>query len=317
MRFAHCSDLHLLSLEGTRWLDFANKRWIGGLNLLSNRGRHYHPEVFEAMVEDFNRGEVDHVICTGDVTNLALEGEFAFARTHFDAITLGPQEVTVLPGNHDAYVARGADHFREAFSDYYEPDPEWIWDDGEKDVWPVVRVRGPVAIIALSTSLHTPWFTAYGRIGDCQIGRLRQALSDPRLRDKLRVVAIHHPPAGPPARSRVRGLRDRDALARVLADTGAELVIHGHEHRDMHHELHGPGGAPIPVRGIQSGTYEADRPERRARYRIFEVGEAGSGASGGHRVEYRQRVWDPEGRSFIDDVPAVTGEVASPAPALR
>ncbi|TMQ14040.1 MAG: metallophosphoesterase, partial [Deltaproteobacteria bacterium] len=41
MRLAHFSDLHLLSHDGARWLDLANKRWIGAMNLLSNRGRHY------------------------------------------------------------------------------------------------------------------------------------------------------------------------------------------------------------------------------------------------------------------------------------
>ena len=35
MRIAHCSDLHLLSLAGARALDFVNKRWIGGLNLIA------------------------------------------------------------------------------------------------------------------------------------------------------------------------------------------------------------------------------------------------------------------------------------------
>ena len=50
MRLAHCSDLHLLSHDGTRWLELANKRWLGALNLLSNRSRHYHVAAFEAMV---------------------------------------------------------------------------------------------------------------------------------------------------------------------------------------------------------------------------------------------------------------------------
>ena len=29
MRLAHCSDLHLLSHDGARWMELANKRWIG------------------------------------------------------------------------------------------------------------------------------------------------------------------------------------------------------------------------------------------------------------------------------------------------
>ena len=119
MRLAHCSDLHLLSLEGARLLDFANKRWIGGLNLLTSRGRHYHTRAFEDMVADFAPAGVDHVVCTGDITNLALEQEFRFARERFDRIGLGAHGVTVVPGNHDTYVAHGATHFAEIFPDYF------------------------------------------------------------------------------------------------------------------------------------------------------------------------------------------------------
>lgn len=309
MRVAHCSDLHLLSLNGARALDFVNKRWIGGLNLIANRGRHHHTEVFEAMVADFNRSAIDHVIVTGDITNLAFEEEFRFARRYFDAIELGPANVTVLPGNHDAYVARGAEYFAEHFDAYHRPDPDWIWPDGER--WPVVRVRGDVAVIALSTSLATPWFTAYGRIGEGQLERLRTALSDPRLAGRFRLVAIHHPPAGPRARSMVRGLRDREAFASVIAEVGAELVIHGHEHLDLYEELPGPGDRAIAVRGIQSGTYEAGNLERRARYRIYEVAAAAPGAIRPALATDIVRVWDPARARFVaEDTPSGEGMAA-------
>lgn len=303
MRVAHCSDLHLLSLTGARMLDFANKRWIGGLNLIANRGRHHHPALFEAMVADFNRSAIDHVVVTGDVTNLAFEDEFRFARRYFDAIELGPEHVTVLPGNHDAYVARGEEYFATYFDAYHRPDPDWMWPGGER--WPVVRVRGEVAIIAVSTSLATPWFTAWGRIGEAQLERLRAALTDPRVAGRFRLVAIHHPPAGPCARSMVRGLRDRDAFAAVIAEVGAELVIHGHEHLDLHERLPGPGDAAIAVRGIQSGTYEAGNPTRRARYRIYEVGPPAPGASRPALASDLLRVWDPTRARFVaEDAPS-------------
>lgn len=296
MRIAHFSDLHLLSLEGAKVLDFANKRWIGGLNLLTNRGRHYHTEVFEALVRDVNQLGIEHCICTGDITNLALEQEFVFARERFDQLSIGPREVTVLPGNHDAYVSKGGEYFAGYFADYVEPDEGWGFAEGP--AWPVVRQRDGVAIIGLSTSLTTPWFTAYGVIGDEQLERLASILADPRLADCFRIVAIHHPPAGSYARSRIRGLRDREALAEVLARAGAELVLHGHEHRDLHHTLPGTGDREIPVLGIQSGTYEAGNEDRRARYRIFDF-TAGAGRSAAPAIS--MRVWDPQRRDFVAD----------------
>ena len=299
MRLAHISDLHLLSLDGSRWLDFANKRVIGGMNLLMNRGRHHRNEIFEAMVDDVNALGVDHVVCTGDVTNLALEPEFRFAREHFERFALSPEQVTVIPGNHDAYVSRGAEHFQRFFATYFRADDGW--DQLDEDPWPAVRIRGPVAVLGLSTSMQTPWFTAFGRLGSEQLERLERMLADPRLADKLRIVAIHHPPAGTGSASRVRGLHDRARFARVLFERGAELVLHGHEHRDMRSTIDGPGGAPIPVRGIQSATYEdGQRDAFRARYRVYEVAEVE-----GQRprvVSETLRVWKPDAGRFSEDV---------------
>ena len=276
MRLAHCSDLHLLSHDGARWLDLANKRWIGAMNLLSSRSRHYHVAAFEDMVDDMNAQGVDHVLCTGDVTNLALRQEFAFARQKFDKLALGTNDVTVIPGNHDAYVAEGVPLFSEMFGDYATSDPGWEWEEDHRhsadDIlhWPIVRVRGELAIIGLSTSRQTPWFTAYGRIGEGQLARLRQALADPRLAGKARLVAIHHPPAGRRAMNKIRGLKDHAAFATILAEHGADLVLHGHEHQDLTESLPGPSGV-IPVRGIASGTYHHNKVDRIARYRVFEI----------------------------------------------
>lgn len=298
MRIAHCSDLHLLSLEGARLLDFANKRWIGGLNLLTNRARQYMSAVFEAMIADINAGEIDHVICTGDVTNLALEQEFRFARAFFDRIELGARRVSVIPGNHDAYVSAGRGHFSDIFADYHCSDDDWT----SQHAWPMVRVRGPVAVVGVSTSVATPWFTAYGRVGRAQLERLRAVLMDERLADKLRVVAIHHPPAGRAARNWVRGLRDFKAFARVVAEAGAEIVLHGHEHRDLRSELAGPDDRVIEVLGVQSGTYAVQGSHRTARYRIFEI-SAPDGAAGGraHVLGHKLRVWDEARGRFVDD----------------
>lgn len=299
MRVAHCSDLHLLSHDGARWLELANKRWIGAMNLLSSRSRHYHVRAFEAMVDDLNAQRFDHVLCTGDVTNLALRREFEFARGKFERLALGPANVTVIPGNHDAYVAEGVPLFAELFGPYATSDEGWAWTAADREGpgddlhWPIVRVRGELALIGLSTSRATPWFTAYGRVGAGQLARLRRVLADERLRGKLRLIGIHHPPAGRRAQSRVRGLRDHAAFAAVIAEAGAELIVHGHEHRDMHEVLASPAG-PVPVHGIASGTYHHNKPERIARYRVFHIVH---GKITGHHV----RVWNPASGGFEEE----------------
>lgn len=307
MRLAHCSDLHLLSHDGAKWLELANKRWIGAMNLISNRSRHYHVAAFDDMVADLNALGIEHVLCTGDVTNLALRREFEFARGKFDALTNGPINVTVIPGNHDAYVAEGVGLFAELFGPFAATDAGWEWtaddrapSDHENDLigdaprWPIVRIRGELALVGLSTSRQTAWFTAYGVVGEGQLARVGRVLADPRLAGKARVVAIHHPPAGPRAKSWIRGLRDHDAFAKVIADAGADLIVHGHEHRDMTEVLVGPGGSNVPVRGVVSGTYLHDKPAKTSRYRIFEI-------EGGKVVSDHYRIWNRDERRFMAD----------------
>ncbi len=307
MRLAHFSDLHLLSIDGLRWLQLMNKRWIGRMNLISNRSRHYHVSAFEDMVADLNTQGIDHVLCTGDVTNLALRREFEFARGKFDGLAHGKPNITVIPGNHDAYVAEGVGLFAELFEPFARTDSAWGWSAADRDDsdhegdlvggiprWPIVRIREGLALFGLSTSRQTPWFTAYGRVGKGQLARLERALLDPRLAGKFRLVAIHHPPAGPRAKSRIRGLRDHDQFAEVIARAGADLIVHGHEHRDMRESLAGPGDTTVPVRGIVSGTYFHDNPDKTARYRIFEI-------QNGTLVRDQTRIWDRDARRFMAD----------------
>lgn len=310
MRVAHCSDLHLLSLKGSRWLDFANKRWIGGLNLISNRGRHHLTHIWEAMMQDLNEQKVDHILVTGDVTNLALDQEFRFAKELFGRLDLGPKEITVIPGNHDAYVAEGAQFFRTHFGAFCQSDDEFAWADGHE--WPCIRKRGPLALFGLSTSLRTPWFTAYGVLGEEQCERLQEALQRPEFADCARLVAIHHSPAEPRARSRVRGLRDRKRLYSVLAEAGAELVLHGHEHLDLRAELPAKDGK-VPVRGIQSGTYDSGDANlhRRARYRIYEFANQPHEKARAGVISEELRLWDPDNQVFTRDEEALPPMIKS------
>jgi 3',5'-cyclic AMP phosphodiesterase CpdA len=142
-------------------------------------------------------------------------------------------------------------------------------------------------VIGLSTSRATAWFSAYGYVGDAQLERLGRILSDPRLHGKVRLVAIHHPPAGRRAKNAIRGLHDHEAFAKVIAAHGAEMIVHGHEHRDMTEHI-----GDVRVQGVASGTYEHDDPARTGRYRLYEV-------SDGKIRSAEVRVWDRKHDRFV------------------
>lgn len=102
-RLAHISDLHVLSPEGVHWRELLfNKRVTGWANTRLRRGRVFRRRHLEAVLNAASRA--DHVVITGDVTNLALDGEYREAVRLLDR-RAGAAEVTIVPGNHDLYLS--------------------------------------------------------------------------------------------------------------------------------------------------------------------------------------------------------------------
>src|SRR5688572_6178535 len=125
MRVAHFSDLHVLALDGVSRLRLLNKRFTGWVNLKLKRAHKHRPAYVRAIAREITQAKVDHVVITGDLTNLALEQEFEATRLLLeDELHLRPDQVTVVPGNHDLYT-RGAlrsRRFTTFFKHYLESD---------------------------------------------------------------------------------------------------------------------------------------------------------------------------------------------------
>jgi 3',5'-cyclic AMP phosphodiesterase CpdA len=267
---AHVTDPHFRGFAGAGPADFINKRAVGALNLVINRTRKHKMELLEALRQDMRAQAPDHLALTGDLSNVSLPGEWRAALAWIDTCGLAPASVSVIPGNHDAYVEAvvvGRD-FEKLFAAYMTSDVQ-VGGAGERADYPYVQLRDGIALVGVSSSVATGDLGAWGRIGDAQLVRLESALAAPELAGKTRVVLIHHPPVLH-KHGEERNLRDRAALAAVLARVGADLVIHGHDHDDQRATLAGPGGRPIPIVGGGSASYTGG-PERRSRYNLFEI----------------------------------------------
>jgi len=275
---AHLSDPHLAPMPRPRLTELASKRLLGFVNWHLRRKTCHRRDVLDALVADLSAAAPDHIALTGDLINIALEEEFAPARAWLDVVG-PPDRVTFVPGNHDIYV-RGTAHSAERhWGDYMRADDAATGPTH----FPFVRRRGPVALIGLSTGVPTLPFEASGWLGAAQIARLAELL--PQLAGMFRIVLIHHPPLG--RRPWHKRLKDAAPLLRVLAAQGAELVLHGHDHRRMFDWVDA-GSSRIPVVGVPSasaapGSHHVDP----AGYNLYRV----EGERGGWRCEMTVRGW--------------------------
>jgi 3',5'-cyclic AMP phosphodiesterase CpdA len=263
---AHLSDLHLAAQP--RLVELVSKRGLGFINWHRKRKKIHRPQVLDVITADLKRQSVDHIAATGDFANLSLPGEYARARAWLEGLG-SPADVTVVPGNHDVYV-RGVEAAPAAYwGDYMRG------DGANATSFPFVRRRRDVALIALSTALPTAPLLATGRLGDEQLRKLADALE--QTRGLFRVVLIHHPPKSPPRRY-LRRLTDAAALRRVLADYGAELLLHGHDHCRAVAWLDAPGGRKLPAVGTPSASASVPHgDENTGGYNIFHIdGEGGA-----------------------------------------
>src|SRR6185312_1807921 len=241
---AHISDPHIAPLPAPRLSELAGKRVTGYLNWLRGRNRVHRREVLDAIVADMKAAKADHIAVTGDLANISLTAEFINGREWL--ATLGkPAVVTVIPGNHDAYVRAAAHEPERYWADYMRGDGE------STATFPFVRKRGPLALIGLTTAVPTPWFDATGWLGGDQLARLGPLLDALKKENLFRVVLIHHPPVSPRERSKL--LRDAPDFLNAIAAHGAELVLHGHDHVHMLNWLKTPDGR-APAVGVPSAS---------------------------------------------------------------
>ncbi|WP_137045732.1 metallophosphoesterase [Pseudolabrys sp. FHR47] len=277
---AHLSDIHLSPLPPAHVLDLCSKRITGYLNWQRKRRFVHDPAVLGSIVADLKTQRPDHIAVTGDIANIGLEAEYAAGRGFLDALGK-PEQVSFVPGNHDIYVAECARFAARAWG------PFMTGDDGE--TFPYVRRRGPLAIIGLSTGVPTAPFQATGELGDGQLGALATLLD--RMRDEklFRVVLIHHPPVSDaPAYKR---LTDAGNFMHVIARHGAELILHGHDHRDMLNVIDGPNGARVPAVGVPSASAAPGLDKDNAGYHLYRI----DGAPGAWRCEMVVRAVSEDG----------------------
>ncbi len=266
-RLAHISDVHLGPLPDISYRELASKRMVGYVNWHRNRRHSLHDGIVASITNDIKAHNADHLAVTGDLVNLALDAELEMARLWLE--TLGdPNDVSVVPGNHDAYVPG-------AFGKCCRAWQRWMTGDDQttpvsRETFPYLRVRGNVALIGVTSARASAPFMASGYFKSGQAARLRAILDKTREAGLFRVVMIHHPPirAAVPQHKRLLGI---GRFQRVMLRHGAELVIHGHSHLPSLFHVQGPSG-PIPVIGVAATGQAPGGAKPAAQWNMFEIG---------------------------------------------
>ena len=257
---AHLSDPHIGPIATPRLRELLNKRGLGLINWYRKRHRHHHADVLGAIVRDMQAQSPDHIAVTGDLVNISLDTEFAGAARWLMSVGTA-EHVTLVPGNHDAYIRRASGWAAQHWGEYMRG------DDGAG--FPFVRRRGPLAIVGLTTSLPTGPFMATGHLGGEQLARLAEILITLSREALFRVVLIHHPPI-PNKRHYMKRLIDGPMFRALIAEHGAELVLHGHNHEQQLIWLGGPHGR-IPAVGVPSASAIISDHDEPAAYNLYQV----------------------------------------------
>jgi len=246
----------------------AGKRWSGYLSWRKKRRFVHRREMLDVLTAAVHDEDPVHVLVTGDLVHIGLPAEIDAAAEWLES--LGPPErVMLVPGNHDVYARDSWPAAAAAWAPYLGVAAA----ADAAGAYPVRReltVAGArLRLIGVSTAVPTPLFSAAGSLGAAQLERLESELDA----DACRCLLIHHPPL-PGMTSRRKGLRDAAALQALLHRRGAELILHGHVHRNAERE--GPGGARIFGTASASADTAAGAGDGAA-YRVFDIDRDAAG----------------------------------------
>jgi 3',5'-cyclic AMP phosphodiesterase CpdA len=259
-RIAHISDLHIPPLPRIRLKDLASKRLLGLFSWHHKWKSEHKQKILDALQSHINKMNPDHICVTGDITYTTLPAEVDKAE-QWMAQLAEANKISLIPGNHDAYVNGALDYAVEKWS-------RWMHDDDGETGFPYLHRRGPVNIVGLSSAVVTPPAISYGQIGQEQLEKTEKLLKKVQGEERPTILMLHHAPQDGAATEK-RALADRKDLQAILKRTPVDLVLHGHLHYPVHALLEGPQ-KPIPVLGAASASAIGKR-KAAAHYHILEL----------------------------------------------
>ena len=245
-RIAHLSDLHLLahSNTGVSAGDTVRKHFV-------SLGRAVDParraSVTLAALRRARRLGADHLVISGDLTELGLLSEMEVLAALLSDSGFAPDETTLVPGNHDRYA--GAENWARALSGVLLP---WA-TNAPREAGTCVDL-GSVRLLPLDVTRAQSVLRSAGFVTSSLIEGLGRRITDASMGRVPIAVVLHHPPfALPPIVHHVDGLIGWERLVGCVSSLGPLQFLHGHLHkpidRDLREGLPRVMGAPSLLQG--------------------------------------------------------------------
>ena len=225
----HISDLHFHSYP-KMLSEFNAKRVLGAANLLIRRAREFPVNRAELMVEKIKEMEWDHLVLSGDITQLSLEREFLQAREILDPLLTRKDRVTVIPGNHDRYVKidEGEDLFNKYFGEFF----------GNDEIH-VAKINPQWLLVGWDSAHPNDLRTASGTVKSSTIKSTENLIQNST--DLTNFIVVNHYPLTFPEGWRFDSLHELYNLVPVrnwiLQNPQIRLYLHGHIHTNWIHSL--------------------------------------------------------------------------------
>jgi 3',5'-cyclic AMP phosphodiesterase CpdA len=238
-------------------------------------------EAVEALLPDL---EPDAVILSGDLTQRARHGEFQRARALVRELgRVAP--VYVLPGNHDVqwwrrpFVPFGSDAKYRKYRQYFGPTLAPTLDLPDVVITGVLTSHG-VAWGSLTPRLRD--IAVKGHLPKAEILRAGAVFARARP-EQVRVLVLHHNVLRGGLSQRM-GLARWQTAQRRLVESGADVILCGHDHQE---QIDTMGGVVVACAGTLSTRSRGHRPPVFFRVVIEPAAM--------HVEQYR---WDAERRVF-------------------
>jgi Icc protein len=257
-RIVHLSDAHVLDPRPSR----TRSGWSMQVRFLSigrpldAAGRR---KKLIRSLDAARRLGANHLVLSGDLTEIGTAGEYETLAEILHDSGIAPEQMTLVPGNHDMYSS--ADAWRWALGGPLSAFARTSATEPGKMV-----ELGGATLLPLDATFHQPVTRSAGCISVEALEAIQARASDPAFADRPLVAIQHHPPfvRKTHAWDWIDGLIGARSLMSLLERFRHLFVLHGHLHAMVNRAL---GCGVARILGATAVVDDKDEP----RVRVYDV----------------------------------------------